>query len=107
MEDVTTKLGDSTLPTSPVEGGSWTAASAGSAVMQACRKVARPRSSRMARGLDDSPLANVDFDRVGLRGRAHRAGGATRRAASPSPTRCGAGGVDKIEADGLGRPDSS
>lgn len=31
------KLGDSELPFAPVQGGSWTAASAGAAVQQACR----------------------------------------------------------------------
>lgn len=33
---VSVKLGDSRLPTSPIEGGSWTAASVGSAVKQTC-----------------------------------------------------------------------
>src|SRR4030095_15566544 len=32
-------LGDSTLPTAPIEGGSWTAGSVGSAVKAACDKV--------------------------------------------------------------------
>ena len=36
IEDVTFKLGDSSLPKSPVEGGSWTAPSVGSAVQAAC-----------------------------------------------------------------------
>ncbi len=41
IEDVTFKLGDSSLPDAPVEGGSFTAASVGSAVKAACDKVAR------------------------------------------------------------------
>jgi xanthine dehydrogenase YagR molybdenum-binding subunit len=49
-------LGDSTLPTSPIEGGSWTAASVGSAVKAACDKV-RKRLFQLARGLDGSPFA--------------------------------------------------
>src|SRR4030095_4706844 len=48
-------LGDSTLPTAPIEGGSWTAVSVGSAVKAACDKI-RERLLALARGLDDSPV---------------------------------------------------
>ena len=61
MEDVTVRLGDSDLPKSPVEGGSWTAASAGSAVQMACMTV-RGALFKRARSLPDSPLANADLD---------------------------------------------
>jgi CO/xanthine dehydrogenase Mo-binding subunit len=36
VDSVEVRIGDSDLPACPVEGGSWTAASAGSAVMEAC-----------------------------------------------------------------------
>ncbi|HEA29870.1 MAG TPA: xanthine dehydrogenase family protein molybdopterin-binding subunit [Leeuwenhoekiella sp.] len=36
LEHVTFKLGDSTLPKSPIEGGSWTVSSVGSAVKMVC-----------------------------------------------------------------------
>jgi xanthine dehydrogenase YagR molybdenum-binding subunit len=49
-------LGDSTLPAAPIEGGSWTAASVGSAVQAACDKIRR-RIFQLARGLDGSPFA--------------------------------------------------
>src|SRR5439155_16553436 len=39
LEDVTFQLGDSALPKAPVEGGSFTAATVGSAVHAACQKV--------------------------------------------------------------------
>jgi len=39
IDNVTVQLGDSSLPEAPVEGGSWTAASVGSAVKAACDKV--------------------------------------------------------------------
>jgi len=39
LDQVEIRIGDSDLPACPVEGGSWTAASAGSAVMQACDSV--------------------------------------------------------------------
>jgi xanthine dehydrogenase YagR molybdenum-binding subunit len=66
MEDVTTKLGDTSLPYSPLEGGSWTAASAGTAVQIACETV-REKVFKLARQLDGSPLANQDLDHVTFR----------------------------------------
>ena len=56
-------LGDSTLPTAPIEGGSWTAASVGSAVKAACDKV-RKRLFELARGLDGSPFAAAALEHV-------------------------------------------
>jgi xanthine dehydrogenase YagR molybdenum-binding subunit len=65
MEDVTVRLNDSALPTAPVEGGSWTAASSGAAVHAACEAV-RSRLFSLARGMAGSPLANATIDRVGF-----------------------------------------
>ena len=48
ISTVTFELGHSALPTAPIEGGSWTAASVGSAVKAACEKV-RGRLSDLAR----------------------------------------------------------
>ncbi|HEY6882055.1 MAG TPA: molybdopterin cofactor-binding domain-containing protein, partial [Polyangiales bacterium] len=39
LEKVRVELGDSSLPTAPLEGGSWTAASAGAAVQLACARL--------------------------------------------------------------------
>ena len=66
MEDVTARIGDSSLPEAPVEGGSWTAASAGSAVFLACEKL-RETLFRHARGMDGSPLANASIEHVRFR----------------------------------------
>ncbi len=63
IEAVSVKLGDSSLPKSPLEGGSWTAASVGAAVQAACETV-RGELFKLARGLDASPLANADIDHV-------------------------------------------
>jgi xanthine dehydrogenase YagR molybdenum-binding subunit len=63
MEQVTARIGDSSLPTSPVEGGSWTAASAGSAVQAACYKL-REDLLNHARRMEGSPLANADLQHV-------------------------------------------
>jgi xanthine dehydrogenase YagR molybdenum-binding subunit len=63
MEQVTVLLGDSTLPTAPVEGGSWTAASAGSAVYLACEKLNNTVFLK-ARAMDQSPVANANLEQV-------------------------------------------
>ena len=60
LDDVTFKLGDSSLPTSPVEGGSWTAATVGSAVKEACAAVGE-KLFNLARKMDASPFADAKF----------------------------------------------
>lgn len=55
IEKITAKLGDSSLPTSPVEGGSWGAASVGAAVDLACQAVAE-QLLKAAGKVDGSPL---------------------------------------------------
>jgi xanthine dehydrogenase YagR molybdenum-binding subunit len=54
ISNVTFELGHSALPTAPVEGGSWTAASVGSAVKAACEKV-RGRLFDLARRQNRPP----------------------------------------------------
>lgn len=102
MEEVTARVGDSSLPTSPVEGGSWTAASAGSAVRAACYAV-RGKLFALARRMNDSPLANASIDHVTF------AGG--RIALDSDPSRSvtfveamRAGGVDRLEAEETAAP---
>ena len=63
LEDVTFLLGDSTLPLSPVEGGSWTASTVGTAVRAACLAV-RDRVLKLARKVEGSPLAKAESDDV-------------------------------------------
>lgn len=60
LDAVTARIGDSSLPTSPVEGGSWTAASNGSAVQAACDAV-KATLFRYARKMANSPLADVEI----------------------------------------------
>ena len=59
LDKVIVKIGDSDLPTAPVEGGSWTAASAGSAVMEACKGI-RKELLKHASAINNSPLQGVD-----------------------------------------------
>ena len=63
IEDVTFKLGDSAMPEAPLEGGSWTAVSAGSAVKAACEELGK-KLLKLAKKADHSPLAHADFDDV-------------------------------------------
>ncbi len=63
MEAVTVRLGDTDLPWAPVEGGSWTAASSGTAVTRACDDI-RATLLRHARRMTGSPLADAKLDDV-------------------------------------------
>src|ERR1700753_3154284 len=60
MDAVTAKIGDSSLPKSPVEGGSWTAASNGSAVMAACEAL-KASLFKHAKAMTNSPLAQAEL----------------------------------------------
>ncbi|MFH5924748.1 xanthine dehydrogenase family protein molybdopterin-binding subunit [Roseomonas xinghualingensis] len=102
MEKVTAKIGDSSLPMSPVEGGSWTAASAGSAVQAACN-VVREKLFAHARGMDGSPLANAEIGRVAFRdGKMELIADPSRFVTIQDAMR--AGRVDRIEAEETAAP---
>ena len=58
VERIAARLGDSDLPTAPVEGGSWGAASTGAAVQLACQSVAK-RLLAAADKVDGRPLGGV------------------------------------------------
>lgn len=61
IEDVTFKLGDSSLPEAPLEGGSWTVSSVGSAVQAVCEQV-RKKVFKLAREMKGSPLAHASYE---------------------------------------------
>ena len=63
LSRVSVKLGDTELPVAPLEGGSWTVASVGTAVTKACKAVAE-RVFKLASGLQDSPLKHASFKEV-------------------------------------------
>jgi xanthine dehydrogenase YagR molybdenum-binding subunit len=56
IDNVTVKLGDSTLPQSPVEGGSWIASSVSNAIAETCGAI-RAELLDMAKKMPNSPLA--------------------------------------------------
>lgn len=63
LDNVTAKLGDSSLPKSPVEGGSWTAASVGSAVKAVCEEIGE-KLFKLAQQTPNSPLAGAKLEDV-------------------------------------------
>jgi xanthine dehydrogenase YagR molybdenum-binding subunit len=65
LESVSVKLGDSTLPHSPVEGGSWIAASVSNGIATTCDAV-REDLLRLAKRMPNSPLADATPDAVAL-----------------------------------------
>jgi xanthine dehydrogenase YagR molybdenum-binding subunit len=65
LENISVKLGDSTLPQCPVEGGSWIAASVCNAIANTAREV-RKELLESANRMKDSPLAGADADEVVL-----------------------------------------
>jgi xanthine dehydrogenase YagR molybdenum-binding subunit len=58
LDAVSIKLGDSGLPQSPVEGGSWIAASVANGIVTTCDAI-RADLIRLAKGVPRSPLANA------------------------------------------------
>ncbi len=97
LDDVMIKLGDSSLPQSPVEGGSWIAASVSNGIATTADAV-REELLRLAKQIPNSPLAGATQDEVAL------AGGklVSKRDASRAVSIAEAmrhGGVDRIEQE--------
>ncbi|MGZ5140256.1 MAG: xanthine dehydrogenase family protein molybdopterin-binding subunit [Burkholderiales bacterium] len=67
IENISIKLGDSTLPQSPVEGGSWIAASVCNAIVNTAGDV-REELLRLAQKIPDSLLSSAGTDEVALVG---------------------------------------
>jgi xanthine dehydrogenase YagR molybdenum-binding subunit len=67
LENISIKLGDSSLPQAPVEGGSWMAASASHAVATTAEEI-RKELLALAKAIKDSPLADARFEDVTLAG---------------------------------------
>jgi xanthine dehydrogenase YagR molybdenum-binding subunit len=65
LENITVKLGDSTLPQAPVEGGSWMAASASHAVATTAKEVGKDLLA-LAKAMKGSPLAGTKPEDVVL-----------------------------------------
>ncbi len=71
IEDVTFRLGDSSMVYSPVEGGSWTVSSVGSAVKTVCEEM-RAKLFQLAqkvagKPLGDAAIEDVTFENAAMR----------------------------------------
>jgi xanthine dehydrogenase YagR molybdenum-binding subunit len=65
LDNVAVRLGDSTLPQAPVEGGSWTAASVSHAIARTAAEV-RKELLRLAKKIPNSPLADSKLNDTAL-----------------------------------------
>ena len=65
LDNVTVRLGDSTLPQAPVEGGSWTAASVSHAIVRTAEDL-RKELLRLAKTMPNSPLAGAKLNDTAL-----------------------------------------
>ncbi|NVO86503.1 xanthine dehydrogenase family protein molybdopterin-binding subunit [Hymenobacter terrestris] len=63
LEAVTFELGDTDQPEAPIQGGSWTAASVGTAVKNACDALGE-KILKLAQKPADSPLKGATYDEV-------------------------------------------
>jgi xanthine dehydrogenase YagR molybdenum-binding subunit len=102
LESVTAKLGDSALPDAPVEGGSFTTSSVGSAIHAACRAVQRELLA-LAQRMPGSPLAKATLDDVIFAdGKIRHKGEESREISVADAMR--AGKVDRIEREASVEP---
>ena len=102
LDNVTVKLGDSALPDAPVEGGSFTSSSVGSAIHAACRAVLGELLGH-AQKIKGSPLAGAKLDDVVLvDGRIRRKSDGSREVSVADAMR--AGKVDRIEQEASVEP---
>ena len=101
VDNVTVRLGDSTLPQSPVEGGSWTAASVSHAIAITADAV-RKELLRLAKSMPGSPLAAAKpGDTALVDGQIVDQTSAGRAVSVADAMRHGA--VDRIEREGTAR----
>jgi xanthine dehydrogenase YagR molybdenum-binding subunit len=97
LDDITIKLGDSTLPQSPVEGGSWIAASVANGIATTS-DVVRNELLSLAKQMPNSPLADISSEEVMLAdGKLVSKRDSTRAVLVADAMRHG--GVDRIEQE--------
>ncbi len=102
LDSVTVKLGDSALPDAPVEGGSFTTSSVGSAIHAACRAVQQELLA-LAQKIKGSPLAGAKLDDVVFaEGKIRRKDDERREVAVADAMR--AGKADRIEKEASAAP---
>ena len=105
MDAVTVRLGDTTLPEAPLEGGSWTAASSGAAVQAACYAV-RATLLKHAAKAPGGRFAHASADDVVFEG-GHIALAADRAVRLRLADAMAAAGVDSVHAEETIKPDAT
>ena len=100
LDDVTVRLGDSTLPDAPVEGGSFTTSSVGSAIHAACRGV-QADLLRLAQRAERSPLAGAELDELSFSDGMIRASNGGQISITDAMR---AAKVDRIEQEATAKP---
>ncbi len=102
LENVSIKLGDSSLPQSPVEGGSWIATSVANGIASTAEAI-RGELLRLAAQMPHSPLANAGPADVALvEGKLVSRSDASRAVSITDAIR--QGGVDRIEVEQTTNP---
>jgi xanthine dehydrogenase YagR molybdenum-binding subunit len=97
LDYVTIKLGDSTLPQSPVEGGSWIAASVSNGIATTSEAI-RAELLRLAKQMPNSPLTDATLGELALAdGKLVSTGDASRAVSIADAMRFG--GVDRVEQE--------
>lgn len=97
LDNISIKLGDSRLPQSPVEGGSWIAASVSNGIATTAGAI-RDELLRLAKQMPNSPLANAVADEIALAdGKLVSKRDASRAVSIADAMRQGA--VDRIEQE--------
>ncbi len=103
LSNITIKLGDSSLPQSPVEGGSWIATSVANGIATTADAI-RGELLRLAKQIPTSPLANANPDDVALAdGKLVNRRDGSRAVSIADAMRHGA--VDRIELERTNSPD--
>jgi xanthine dehydrogenase YagR molybdenum-binding subunit len=105
LENISIKLGDSSLPQSPVEGGSWIAASVSNGIATTADAI-RDELLRLAKQMPSSPLANMAPGEVALAdGKLVSKGDASRSVSIADAMRHNA--VDRIEQEKSTNPSNN
>ena len=102
LDSISVKLGDSSLPRSPVEGGSWIATSVSNGIVTTAEAI-RDQLLLLAKQMPSSPVANAAPDEVALAdGKLVSKRDATRGVSIADAMRLG--GVDRITQEKTTRP---
>lgn len=104
LDNITVHLADSTLPKTPVEGGSWTAASISHAIAKTAAEL-RAELLRIAKTMPDSPLKAAKLDDVVLADGKLADGKAPDKAASIADI-MRHGGVERIARETANKPEA-